>query len=358
MKTPLRPTLLLSILTLATATASAGQVMLSQPPSQTFSLWAHASVEAVADNFVVPAGGGMALEELTFWGTWVGDGTLQADTFDVIVHQSVAGGAPFFDEEPGPVVASFISLGAVATSTGATMPTSSGPWPEYKLDIVLPFAVNLAPGEYWVELYSTGSSGSGQTFAWENAPQDAVNGAACVSWDSATPGANWSSCTPFPETDMALELRGSALVQNTGSGYCFGDTTGAACPCAAYGGPGEGCQTTGGTGATLSASGHAEIGNDSLVFDVTGGPADKPGLFYQGENQIANPIGDGILCATGNVIRYGVNPLDATGSTSQTGFEVNAAVGQTLNYQYWFRDPANACGGQFNFTGAWTVTWQ
>ena len=38
---------------------------------------------------------------------------------------------------------------------------------------------------------------------------------------------------------------------NAGHGYCYGDGTGAACPCGAFGGLGEGCANTGGTGATL-----------------------------------------------------------------------------------------------------------
>lgn len=57
------------------------------------------------------------------------------------------------------------------------------------------------------------------------------------------------------------------------------------------------------------------------------------------------------------MVRYAVSPLNGSGCTSQSGFEVNASPGQTVNYPYWFRDPADACGGQLNFTGAWAVTW-
>ena len=154
-------------------------------------------------------------------------------------------------------------------------------------------------------------------------------------------------------------LNGGAA--NTGSGYCYGDGTGAICPCAALGGLGEGCLTTSGTGATLVGSGNAELGSDSLVLAVTGGPANKPGIFFQGNNQLngglGNAAGDGLLCTAGGTIRYDINFLDASGSTSQTGFGVNASVGATRNYQYWFRDTGNACTGSFNFTNAWSVTW-
>ncbi len=144
----------------------------------------------------------------------------------------------------------------------------------------------------------------------------------------------------------------------TGAAYCFGDGTGVLCPCATFSGPGEGCPTTSGTGATLSGAGSAMVGNDSLVLSVSGGPANKPGLFFQANNQLANPAGDGILCAAGSTIRYAVNPLDAAGATSQGGFGLNAAPGLTRNYQYWFRDTGNPCGGGFNFSNGWSQPWQ
>ena len=144
---------------------------------------------------------------------------------------------------------------------------------------------------------------------------------------------------------------------NTGAGYCYGDGTGAVCPCGAFGATGEGCLNTSGTGATLTASGDANTAADSFSLAVAGAPANKPGIFFQGTNQLNNPVGDGILCSNSS-LRYDVNFTDANGETSQTGFGANATAGGSLNYQYWFRDPANACGaGGFNFTNGWAVTW-
>jgi hypothetical protein len=144
---------------------------------------------------------------------------------------------------------------------------------------------------------------------------------------------------------------------NTGASYCAGDGSSIACPCGANGAAGAGCLTTSGTGATLTASGDAVVGADTFVLDVTGGPANKPGLFFQGTNQITLPAGDGVLCSNSN-LRYAVNSLDSLGNVTQNGFGANAAPSQSLNYQYWFRDPANACSGAgFNFTNAWAVTW-
>ncbi len=143
----------------------------------------------------------------------------------------------------------------------------------------------------------------------------------------------------------------------TGTAYCFGDGSGAVCPCASFGGAGEGCLTTSGSGATLAGSGSANIGVDSFVLSVSGAPANKPGLFFQGNNQIGIAAGDGLLCAAGATIRYAVNSTDASGAVSQGGFAVNASAGQTLNYQYWFRDTGNPCGGGFNFTNGWSQPW-
>ena len=71
---------------------------------------------------------------------------------------------------------------------------------------------------------------------------------------------------------------------------------------------------------------------------------------------LGNFAGDGILCTNANQ-RYDLNALDANGETSQTAFGLNANPGDTINYQYWFRDPANPCGGLFNFSNGWTATW-
>ena len=145
---------------------------------------------------------------------------------------------------------------------------------------------------------------------------------------------------------------------DSGTAYCFGDGTGAICPCLAFGGTGEGCVTTSGGGATLVGTGIANAQFDSLVLRVTGAPAGKPGIFFQGSGMMAIPAGDGILCSSSS-LRYGVNVTDASGMVTQTGFGANAAAGQTLNYQYWFRDPSNPClSGGFNFSNGWFVTWQ
>lgn len=73
---------------------------------------------------------------------------------------------------------------------------------------------------------------------------------------------------------------GCGTTGNTGTAYCFGDGTGANCPCSGLGGAGEGCINTGGTGATLLATGSASLAGDTFALGITGIPGNKPGLSY------------------------------------------------------------------------------
>ena len=147
-----------------------------------------------------------------------------------------------------------------------------------------------------------------------------------------------------------------------GSAYCFGDATGASCPCSAFGAPGQGCANTSGTGATLTGAGNAQASNDTFQLDVVGVPGNKPGLVLRGNNQVALPAGDGILCTVGGSQRSHVQTTSA-GSTTFTNFSganfgAVSNVGAVTNFQFWYRDPQNACTGTgFNFTNGWAVTY-
>ncbi len=149
---------------------------------------------------------------------------------------------------------------------------------------------------------------------------------------------------------------------NTGAAFCFGDGTGAACPCA-NGGLGEGCQNSTGGGATLTGFGHASFTNDGLGFSVSGAPAGNPGLILRGTNMIANPVGDGILCMSQGVKRSQVTVTSPAGTATYTHFNGQGfgSVGLNnapTNFQFYYRDVAGSCtGAGFNFTNAWTVTY-
>ena len=151
-----------------------------------------------------------------------------------------------------------------------------------------------------------------------------------------------------------LTQRLVAAAGDAGDAVCFGDGSGGTCPCNQFGGPGEGCLTSSGTGATLSGGGMPSLTSDGFRLTISGGPPGMPGLLFQGLSPMEAPFGDGILC-TNPVLRHPVHALDAAGSAEYEGLASTGIQGTTLFYQYWFRDPAGPCAGSFNLTNAWQV---
>ncbi len=229
----------------------------------------------------------------------------------------------------------------VDDGSGSNLPSTSGTLP-------------LPAGTYNQSFASGGTTWVSGTNGIFNTPLGAISGPAGLwtlkiyDWGGGDTG-SFSGWT----------LNGNA-VSFPGISYCFGDGSSGVCPCGVLSGLGEGCPNSSGTGATLAGSGIPSVSFDTMVLDVTGAPPNRVGLFFQGPNQILAPAGDGFLCSNAS-LRYAVNATDAIGSVTQTGFGVNASVGQSINYQYWFRDPFPSpgvpCGGQFNFSGAIRVTW-
>ena len=87
--------------------------------------------------------------------------------------------------------------------------------------------------------------------------------------------------------------------------FCFGDGSGAVCPCANNGLPGHGCQNSDFTGgAVLAASGIAALANDTLVLTSSGERPTALTVFLQGSLEIAPVLyGDGLRCAGGSLKR-------------------------------------------------------
>jgi hypothetical protein len=163
--------------------------------------------------------------------------------------------------------------------------------------------------------------------------------------------------------------------QSGGIAYCFGDGTGADCPCGNLGGPGHGCANSdvGSVGALLSSAGHTQP--DSIVLTSTGEKAAALSVFLQGDVRLpaAVAFGDGLRCAGGNLKRIAV--LGAAGgavSYPHAGDPSisarSAALGDPLSpgtirsYQVYYRDPsATFCpapaGGTFNATQAVQLVW-
>jgi len=147
--------------------------------------------------------------------------------------------------------------------------------------------------------------------------------------------------------------------------YCFGDGTGAGCPCGNFGGSGVGCMNGSGMGAVLGASGSNSVTTQDLVLEGSQLIPGQPGLYFQGDNAVNGgagvTFGDGLRCAGGNVARLQVRMADTSGASSTTvsiPAEGGVTVGETKRYQLWYRDPQSSmCGTTFNVTNGMEIFW-
>jgi len=146
--------------------------------------------------------------------------------------------------------------------------------------------------------------------------------------------------------------------------FCFGDGSGAICPCGNLGAAGEGCANSAGAGALLVGSGAADLANDTFVLEASQCPPNRPGLFFQGTQQVSGGagslLGDGLRCAGGPVVRLEVVMTNGGGGATSSvvvSAQSTIAPGETRTYQFWYRDPAGPCSGQFNLTNGLEQTW-
>ncbi|MBL8857033.1 MAG: hypothetical protein JNL28_00825 [Planctomycetes bacterium] len=155
---------------------------------------------------------------------------------------------------------------------------------------------------------------------------------------------------------------------STGTPFCLGDGTAAACPCGNNGASGRGCASSAfPAGAILSATGNAgaSIPTDTLVLTATDIPG--PGLFFQANGLAAVPInfGDGQLCASAGILRLGV-VFPTAGVASYPGGLTPAPIhvgglatnGATKHYQCWYRSVPGLCSANnYDLTQGLTLVW-
>lgn len=155
----------------------------------------------------------------------------------------------------------------------------------------------------------------------------------------------------------------------TGTSACFGDGSGAQCPCGNNSTPGamEGCLNSFGMGGKLISTGNASISADTVSLFGTQMP-NSSALYFQGtsvtNNGLGVPFGDGLRCAGGSILRLGTKSNSGGGSTYPSGSDPSVSVRGLVTapgtrwYQIWYRNSASYCtAATWNLSNGVKVTW-
>jgi hypothetical protein len=162
-----------------------------------------------------------------------------------------------------------------------------------------------------------------------------------------------------------LDALDTREVPQTSVGYCFGDGSGAPCPCGNTGAPGHGCaNSVFASGGLLTATGTASVSADTVVLTASNMP-DALAIFFQGTTQVSFPLGDGLKCVGGSQIRLGYKINVGGTSSYPTGADLPVSVkgaipaaGATRFYQTFYRNAAAFCTPDtFNLTNAIVMVW-
>ena len=172
------------------------------------------------------------------------------------------------------------------------------------------------------------------------------------------------------------EIRGQIAEAPNQITYCYGDGSGAACPCANFSAAGdnEGCLHAPGIGGRLV--GYVDqgalvpsIANDRLVLHALRLPAQTFILFFQGTLPMAAgngiPFGNGLLCVSGNITRLNIKATcNGQAGLPEPGDPLISVSGSvspgTYYYQGWFRTSPGFCAsvpGFYNLTNGVKSTW-
>lgn len=154
----------------------------------------------------------------------------------------------------------------------------------------------------------------------------------------------------------------------TAVAYCFGDGTGATCPCANPGATGHGCANAAfASGALLAASGGASVSADTVVLSASS-MSGASSLYFQGTSQGAVPFGYGINCLSGTLVRIGLKGVAGGSSMNPSGVDSPISVkggvplsGGTRHYQTVYRQVIPVCvpapASLTNRTNGLTIVW-
>jgi hypothetical protein len=148
--------------------------------------------------------------------------------------------------------------------------------------------------------------------------------------------------------------------------FCYGDGTGGACPCVDQEGlPGRGCENsaaTGGVNLTGDNTGYV-LGTTPAhaVLRATGfRPTSFPTtiLFRSAQTAsggLGNPLGDGLLCLGGSVVR--LQSVPASGGVATYALTHMLGTGR-WHYQVLYRDQFAFCtSGLVNLSNGMSIVW-
>jgi len=117
-----------------------------------------------------------------------------------------------------------------------------------------------------------------------------------------------------------------------------------------------------GSGALMGYAGTASFAANDLTLTVAAAPSGMFGLFFFGSAQVNIPLGDGARCVGGTLYRLPVVMTDGAGQgaytldlTDSSSAASNIQVGETWNFQFWFRDPPFGSAG-YNLSDGLSVT--
>jgi hypothetical protein len=115
-----------------------------------------------------------------------------------------------------------------------------------------------------------------------------------------------------------------------------------------------------GAAAQMTPSGSPSLFEADLNLGVSLLPHNVFGLYFYGPNQATIPFGNGVRCVDGSLKRFPVVSTGPLGSVNQWISNATlpasgpVSVGDTRNFQFWFRDVAGG-GAAFNTSSAVSV---
>lgn len=198
----------------------------------------------------------------------------------------------------------------------------------------------------------------------DSAPQSTAECGAAIAIASGQLALGSPGASVNAQTDVGVVLVFDAPT-SFGEVLCFGDGSGASCPCAAHVATthGPGCRNSSGFGTLLVGGGSASVASDDLSLTAVRLPAGKTAVlvyrFGAANGGAGVPLHDGLLCVSGAGGRLGsrsasVFPFAATWGPG-LGAQLGAPSGTSVYFQVWYRDPAGACGSGSNFSNAFRV---